>query len=140
MASNQSCSNYPPPNYQVPRFPSLCWPPHACLIYTIYDSWRFTLIWTLNLFIAFHLSAIAIALLMQVGKPRSIWKYLGAVPVIYTVVAGVEALVAGSIVGSVLGAVYIAACYKMSTWIPFVWGLINVLVLIISSFTIQGGL
>ncbi|KAI0542237.1 integral membrane protein [Xylaria digitata] len=140
MASTKSCSNYPPTNYHVPRFPSLCWPPHTCAIYTVYDAWRFTLVWTLILFIGFHLSATAIALLMQVGKPRSIWKYLVAIPIVYTVVAGVEAVVAGSIVGSVLGAVYIAACYRMSTWIPFVWGLINVLILIISSFTIQGGL
>ncbi|KAI0455423.1 integral membrane protein [Xylaria acuta] len=136
---NSRCFNYPPPDYHPPRFPSLCWP-NTCIIYTVYDSWRFTLIWTLILFTAFHLGATAIALLMQVGKPPSRWKYLVAVPIVYAIVAGVEALVAGSVVGSILGAVYIAACYKMSTWIPFIWGLINVLILIISSFTIQGGL
>jgi hypothetical protein len=54
----------------------------------------------LILFTAFHLSAAAIALLMQVGKPRSIWKYLVAIPILYAIVAGVEALVAGSVVGS----------------------------------------
>lgn len=137
---NSRCTNYPPPDHHLPRFPALCWPPHACVIYSVYDSWRFTLTWTLILFIAFHLSATAIALLMQVGKPRSIWKYLVAIPIVYTVIAGVEALVTGSVVGSILGAVYMAACYNMSTWIPFIWGLINVLILIISSFTIQGGL
>lgn len=137
---NPRCTNYPPPDHHLPRFPALCWPPHACVIYSVYDSWRFTLVWTLILFIAFHLSATAIALLMQVGKPRSIWKYLIAIPIVYTVIAGVEALVTGSVVGSILGAVYMTACYNMSTWIPFIWGLINVLILIISSFTIQGGL
>ncbi|KAI0862661.1 integral membrane protein [Xylaria cubensis] len=139
MPNSRNCFNYPPPDYHTPRFPSLCWPDN-CVIYTVYDSWRFTLIWTLILFTAFHLSATAIALLMQVGKPRSRWKYLVAVPIVYAVVSGVEAFVAGSVVGSILGAVYISACYKMSTWIPFIWGLINVLILIISSFTIQGGL
>jgi hypothetical protein len=39
-----------------------------------------------------------------------------------------------------LGAVYIAGYFQMSTWIPFVWALINVFVLILSSFSIQGGL
>ena len=101
MSSTKSCLNYPPANYRVPRFPSLCWPPHTCVLYTVQGSWRFTLIWTLILFIAFHLGATAISLLMQVGKPRSIWKYLLAIPIVYTVVAGVEALVVGSIVGSV---------------------------------------
>ncbi|KAI0408745.1 hypothetical protein F4802DRAFT_364565 [Xylaria palmicola] len=99
--SQFSCFNYPPSDYQRPRFPSLCWPPHTCVIYTLYDSWRFTLIWTLILFTGFHLSTTAIALLMQVGKPSSIWKNLIAVPIVYAVVAGVEALVAGSVVGSV---------------------------------------
>ncbi|KAJ2970884.1 hypothetical protein NUW58_g9567 [Xylaria curta] len=97
---DESCFNYPPSENQTVRFPSLCWPPHDCLIYTVYDSWRFTLTWTLILFTAFHLSATAIALLMQVGKSRSIWKYLVAVPVVYAVVAGTEALVAGSVTGS----------------------------------------
>ncbi|KAI1188704.1 integral membrane protein [Nemania serpens] len=138
--SNSFCSDYPPSNYDIPRFPSLYWPPHTFVIYTVYQSWRFTLAWTLLLFTAFHLSAVAIALLMQVGKPRSIWKYLVAVPIVYIVVAGVEALVAGSVVGSIVGAVYTAACYEMSTWIPFIWGVINVLTLIISSFSIRGGL
>ena len=39
-----------------------------------------------------------------------------------------------------LGAVYNAGYFRMSTWIPFVWALVNVLVLILSSFSIQGGL
>jgi len=39
-----------------------------------------------------------------------------------------------------LGAVYNAGFFSMSTWIPLLWGDINVLVLIIASFTIQGGL
>lgn len=39
-----------------------------------------------------------------------------------------------------LAAVYNAGFFAMSTWIPLLWGIINVLVLIIASFTIQGGL
>ena len=36
--------------------------------------------------------------------------------------------------------VYQAGYFEMSTWIPFVWAVINTLVLILSSFAIYGGL
>lgn len=39
-----------------------------------------------------------------------------------------------------LGGVYQAGYFEMSTWIPFVWAIINMLVLILSSFAIYGGL
>ncbi|MCJ1276552.1 hypothetical protein MMC21_004358 [Puttea exsequens] len=67
-------------------------------------------------------------------------KVLWMVPVVYAFVAGVEAVLAGSVVGLILGAVYNAGGFKMSTWIPFVWSIVNILVLILSSFSIQGGL
>ena len=51
-----------------------------------------------------------------------------------------EGLIAGSIVGGLLGGVYQSGYFEMSTWIPFVWGCINALVLILSSFAIYGGL
>ncbi|KAI1406702.1 hypothetical protein F4819DRAFT_440157 [Hypoxylon fuscum] len=143
MATTPSeCSDYPPENYHSPAFPSLCWPPQNpyCALYSVWDSWRYTLLWTLILYALFHMGATGVALFMQIGKPRSVWKYLIAVPVIYALVAGAEAIFTGSIVGLVLGAVYVSGCYEMPTWIPFLWGWINVLILIVSSFTIQGGL
>ncbi len=39
-----------------------------------------------------------------------------------------------------VGASYLVGDFNMSTWIPFVWGWVNVMVLIVSSFRIQGGL
>lgn len=39
-----------------------------------------------------------------------------------------------------LGAVYEAGYYQMNTWIPVVWAVVSVLVLVISSFSMQGGL
>ncbi|KAK0623042.1 hypothetical protein B0T14DRAFT_564445 [Immersiella caudata] len=131
-----------PPGYTTPPFPSLHMPPQdpKWSLYAVSDIWRFTLLWTLIFFGLFHLGAAGIALLMQAGKRRSNWKYLWLVPLVYALIAGIEAVIAGSVVGVIVGASYVAGNFTMSTWIPFVWGWVNVLVLIVSSFTIQGGL
>jgi hypothetical protein len=145
----------------TPDFPSLRWPPtdQAIQLTSLYDVWRFTLLWTLIIYAIFHMGAAGIALVMQVGKAKkSNWKYLWLVPLLYAFVAGAEALFAGSLVGAVsvvpntelamlhtdiqcsVGAAYFAGNYNMSTWIPFIWGWVNVLILILSSFSIQGGM
>ena len=36
---------------------------------------------------------------MQLGKGKNAWQYVLMIPVVYTLIAGVEALLAGSIVG-----------------------------------------
>ncbi|KAK4138334.1 hypothetical protein BT67DRAFT_437656 [Trichocladium antarcticum] len=145
----------------APPFPSLFWPPQkgSINLHELDDMWKFTLFWTLILYGLFHVGAVGVAVLMQVGKRRSNWTYLWVVPLSYAFIAGAEAIVAGSVVGLVLvppsrpvglsvranardsvGASYLAAGFPMSTWIPFVWGWVNVLILIVSSFRIQGGL
>jgi hypothetical protein len=89
------------PIYTPPHFPSLYWPPQA-YTYTLVnlsDMWKFTLLWTIIIYGIFHFGAAAIALAMQIGKSRSNWKYLWVVPIIYTLIAGFEALFAGSFVG-----------------------------------------
>ena len=53
------------------------------------------------LYAIFHLAAAGVALLMQVGKGQSAWKFIWAVPVVYALIAGLEAAFAGSIVGLV---------------------------------------
>ncbi|KAI8678804.1 hypothetical protein NCS55_00602800 [Fusarium keratoplasticum] len=138
--------NEPPKDYQTPGFPSLniqtLYDNTSDKRYTLYyilDVWRFTLLWTIIIYACFHLAAVLIAMFNHRWK-KSSWKYLWAAPIIYLVIAGLEAVLAGSIVGLVLGAVYSAGYYEMNTWIPCTWGFINVLVLIISSFSIQGGL
>jgi hypothetical protein len=78
------------------------------------------------------------------------------IPLVFAIVGGIEATMAGSIVGLVIGAVYkagmlptespqdsdsnLAGYLAMNTWIPLVWSVINVLVLVLSSFSLQGGL
>lgn len=148
-----------PLDYTHPSFPSLYWPfsplPDAPqYLYYQSDIWRFTLYWTLITYAGVHLSASLWAVLMQLrsvlatktkplGEPNKIrqtlvWVWI--IPVVYLFVAGVEAVFAGSVVGLILGAVYNAGYFRMSTWMPLLWGLLNVLVLILSSFSIQGGL
>lgn len=99
--------NPPPANYQTPRFPSLnvqtvydTSPDRHYTLYHIKDVWRFTVIWTLVVYALFHLAAVIIAVLTH-GWRISSWKYLWAIPVVYLVIAGLEAILAGSIVGVV---------------------------------------
>lgn len=136
----------PPDGYVTPPFPALYWPPQepqlGGSLYHLHDIWRFTLLWTLIFYAIFHLGAAGIALAMQLvfsGRP-AYWRFLWTIPVTYIVVAGVEALFAGSIVALIIGAAYLSGPFWMSTWIPFVWGWACVLVILISSFSMQGGL
>lgn len=101
--------NDPPPNYKTPPFPSLnvrtLADPTPQRMYTLYyltDIWRFTLVWTLITYALFHLSAVLVAMVTH-GWKKSSWSYIWAVPVVYLVVAGLEALLAGSVVGLVYG-------------------------------------
>lgn len=115
------------PDYRTPPFPSLYWligPPHLvhpAYLYHIKDIWRFTLFWTLILLEAAHLlvANYAVVIVWWGGRSdpsRSMkdekspstrgrtggWrklKVLWMVPVVYGVVAGVEAVLAGSVVG-----------------------------------------
>ncbi|KAL4778311.1 hypothetical protein BJX76DRAFT_362855 [Aspergillus varians] len=134
-------NNRVPINYVTPPFPSLYdpFPGHANITHYLYhtgDIWRFTLYWTMLFYVSFHLAVAACALVMQ-GRN---WRIGLAVPVVYAVFGGIEALLAGSIVGGMLGSVYEAGNFRMSTWIPIIWGGVNVLVLILSSFPMPGGL
>ncbi|EPE03460.1 integral membrane protein [Ophiostoma piceae UAMH 11346] len=136
----------PPPGYTAPPFPGLYWPPQVPVLhgslYHLYDIWRFTMLWTVILYAIFHIGAALIALFVQLvftGRPEY-WRYLWTIPVVYGISAGAEALFAGSFVGLIIGAAYSAGPFWMSTWIPFIWGWVNVLIILISSFSIQGGL
>lgn len=100
--------NTPPDDYQTPRFPSLnvqtLYDTTSDKQYTLYyvlDVWWFTLLWTLIIYEVFHLGAVLVALFTH-GLKKSSWRYLWALPVIYLVVAGLQAVMAGSIVGLVL--------------------------------------
>lgn len=79
-------------------------------------------------------------LLVSTSPVLSTLGWVWIIPVVYLTVGGLEALLSGSLVGLIVGAVYNAGYFKMSTWTPFLWGLINCLIVILGSFRIQGGL
>jgi hypothetical protein len=87
--------------HESPPFPSLFWKPQysTVVLKRLDDMWRFTVYWTLILYGLFHMGAVAYALLMQLPKARSSWKFLWLVPLTYFIVAAAEALIAGSVVG-----------------------------------------
>jgi hypothetical protein len=88
--------NPPPANYTSPPFPSLYSPfDSGTYLYYSHDVWRFTLFWTLIVFEVFHLAASGYAFAIQWKE----WKYMWIVPVVYLVIGGIEALLAGSVVG-----------------------------------------
>ncbi|KAF8543165.1 hypothetical protein BDD12DRAFT_774120 [Trichophaea hybrida] len=127
--------------YLGPAFPSLYWPidPTASPLthlYCTHDIWRFTLMWTVILFVGFHLAAGICAFVVMPSKLSP------GVPLTFAIYGGIQATMAGNIVGLIdrLGAVYQAGYLNMSTWIPLVWSVINVLVIVLSSFSLQGGL
>jgi len=65
---------------------------HKFLYYSD-DIWRFTLFWTLVLYAGFHLASGMYAFFMMPSKMS-----LG-IPLVFAIVGGIEATMAGSIVG-----------------------------------------
>lgn len=93
-----------PFDYATPPFPSLYWPYRAKpgvanYLYYARDIWRYTLLWTLIVYAVFHFAVAGFAVLMQFRNGKSALQYIWAIPLVYALIAGVEALIAGSIVG-----------------------------------------
>lgn len=89
-----------PPDYVTPAFPSLYWPiplkkSKPYYLYDPTDIWRFTVVWTLLFYGAVHLVVAGWTCVIQWRN----WKVIWLVPVIYVVIGGLEAIVAGSVVG-----------------------------------------
>ena len=89
-----------PYGYETPPFPSLylfvpgkAYNPQ--FLYHIEDVWRFTLFWTIIVYECCHLAASACAFAVQWRS----WKLMWIVPFVYMIVAGLEAVLAGTIVG-----------------------------------------
>lgn len=91
-----------PLDYATPEFPSLYSPAtvirgESKYLFFTSDVWRFTLYWTLLLYGGTHITAASYGVLTQWRNWRIIW----IMPLVYTVIAGLEGLLAGSVVGLV---------------------------------------
>jgi hypothetical protein len=100
-------TNPAPPDYVTPPFPALYFPfpirgPQENYLYHATDIWRFTVLWTLLFFAAVHVAAAGYAIIVQWKN----WKLIWIVPIVYAVIGGLEAFVAGSVVGGL----YVSIC------------------------------
>lgn len=89
-----------PLSYEPPPFPSLYWPfpvggTQTDYLYDAYSIFRFTLIWTIICVVGVHLVAAFYAMAVQYRN----WKLIWLVPIVYALIGGVEAIMAGSVVG-----------------------------------------
>jgi hypothetical protein len=160
--------SYEAPSFPALYWPVRALPGEAKYLYFFADIYEYTLYWTLITIVAAHACVATWAVLMQFAAAMQRRKYLDSpqgkalcmknrrllgenpvgetlswvwiIPVVYLVLGAAEAILAGSLVGLVLGAVYNAGFFAMSTWTPLLYGVINMLVLVVSSFRIQGGL
>lgn len=69
--------------------------PQNVYLYDAESMWRFTLYWTLIVVGGVHMIAAAYACAIQWRN----WKMIWVVPVMYGVVGGIEAVIAGCVTG-----------------------------------------
>ncbi|POS85572.1 hypothetical protein EPUL_003400, partial [Erysiphe pulchra] len=104
MALKVRLLNTAPLDYATPPWPSLYWPLTEKIgipkyLYFTHDIWFYTLLWTLIMFAFTHGVVAVIAVVMQIGKGHRSWQYVWAIPLANIVIAGIEAVLAGSVVG-----------------------------------------
>lgn len=167
--TNLITENAPAPPFPSLYWPFHADPGDAQYLDSVSSIWRFTLFWTLITVCSAHFVVALWAMMMQIasafhraaylrdprvakrlsGKNRkllgehpvkSTLTYVWVIMAVYLAIGAIEAFVAGSLVGVILGALYDAGYFRMSTWTPFIWSIINMLILIVASFRIQGGL
>ncbi|KNE72096.1 hypothetical protein AMAG_16592 [Allomyces macrogynus ATCC 38327] len=123
-----------PDGYQVPKWPSLYNPFRPSEGYYMYyrdDILRFTLLWSLVLFTGVYGAAGLWGYLVFARRT----KLAILIPVLFLVTAGIMAALSGIVFGYVLGVVYNAGAFRMSTWTPFLWSLLQVLVTMVGAYT-----
>ncbi|ORZ00648.1 hypothetical protein BCR43DRAFT_432780 [Syncephalastrum racemosum] len=73
---------------------------------------------------------------LMFAKARTLrWYTLIIVPIIFVVAGTLASFLIGSIMGVALALVYNAGFFVMSTWIPFLWALIQILVVMVGSYS-----
>ena len=121
--------------YTAPKFPSLTMSfltDDVASEYLFYfqDIWKFTLWWTMIVFGAVYLASGVLAAVCQ----RSVFTGLFIV-VFYVAWGEVQAVVSGSVVGLLLAATYRTGSLTMNTWIPLIWGITQILYVVVLSYS-----
>ncbi|PKK69227.1 hypothetical protein RhiirC2_661654, partial [Rhizophagus irregularis] len=99
-------------------------------IYNNLEIWLFTVLWTIIFFtVIYGLAGIWAWFVFH--KYR--WSFL--VPIGFVTVALLTGFVSGTTVGLVLAAIYTFGSFKISVWIPFLWGLIQALILLMGCYS-----
>ncbi|CAO3614148.1 unnamed protein product [Mucor hiemalis] len=131
----------------APSWPSLYWPfsgdfdplnlianiPHS--LYYLADIWRFTMLWSILLSLVVYTTAGIWAFIMLAKSRTFKWHTLILIPFIFILGGFIASFVIGSIMGVALAFVYNAGFFVMSTWIPFLWALIHILVVLVGSYS-----
>ncbi|KAI7872986.1 hypothetical protein BDF14DRAFT_1716332 [Spinellus fusiger] len=136
-----------PYGYQeAPAWPALYWPFTqgfdpldivADIHHSIYylNIWRFTMIWSVLFSLIVYLPA-GLWAFATLAKSRTFsWNILLWIPIVFVITGSIASFVVGSILGVALAFVYNAGFFVMSSWIPFLWGLIHVLAVVIGSYS-----
>jgi len=139
----------PPPGYVVPKFPSLYNPtlelaaarstdgtvPETAYLYYSIDIYRFTLYWTLILYASTFALCGTWALVVRMMSKRRAPRLFIFVVVAFMLIGTFFAVLGSAIIGYVLAAVYSVGFFSMSTWVPFLWAVIQTLVAVMGSYS-----
>lgn len=136
---------HPPADYRTPRFPSLYNPsqdfhtkvPVRYLFYS-QDVFRFTLYWTLIFYAATYglcglWAGITAGFRSRRTKRRVLVGFLAMFPFLFF--GTMAAVVGAAVVAYVLAAVYSVGSFTMSTWVPFLWGIVQCTISIMGSYS-----
>ncbi|ODQ65458.1 hypothetical protein NADFUDRAFT_25637, partial [Nadsonia fulvescens var. elongata DSM 6958] len=132
--------NSVPIGYETPIFPSLYWPYGsntftASYLFYISDIWRFTVLWTIILYTVFHFCAGLWAAIMHRKVIGGVW-----IVIVYVLLGAIQAIISGSCVGLLVGYIYSSGLFNMSTWIPLVWAVIQILFMVMNSYTMSSAI
>ncbi|KAI8054912.1 hypothetical protein BDF21DRAFT_441142 [Thamnidium elegans] len=73
---------------------------------------------------------------IMLAKSRTLkWYILITIPFVFVLGGAITSFVTSSVIGVALSFVYNAGFFVMSTWIPFLWALIHILIVLVGSYS-----
>lgn len=153
-----------PIGYTSPPFPSLFWPIgpqgisfQALFLYYSWDMWKFMVFWSLIMFGGLYFITGTIAASSQLRNKyrkrdkivnENYYQFINRMPLmeaiiivlLYTLIGCFQGFAGGAIVGLLILSIYNAGDLTMSTWIPFVYALAQVMFNVCSSYLLSGAI